>query len=421
MSERVAILGAGVSGQAAARLVESLGQEPVLYDQNGHGDSELFTESELAKCGAIILSPGLASRHPWRQLVERSEKPCYGEVGYAARHWKGKIIAITGTNGKSTLTKVMTEALHAAGETAVATGNIGYPFSDAVLSGQNIKGAFAIVEVSSFQAEFPFGLKIDGLIWTNFAEDHLDRYESMSAYFAAKANLFHCLREESVCVVGSQVSYWMRLQNCEFNACSVVSEDSLLLEKLAENSPFKQFPQTENFSLLAELWWMLNLPEKALIETANFFVPAAHRLKCEATWQGISFWNDSKATNFHATLAALTGLTGPIFWIGGGQMKGGNVEAFAKQVAIHISGAFVYGEAGSRVAAELKKLGCPVVYEEYLEGAVFAAVSAARGVDSANVLLSPGFSSFDQFSDYESRGKCFISTVLGLNGAQVIQ
>lgn len=418
MSKKIAILGAGISGQAAARLAVSLGHEVSIFDQDGRGDFDVFTVSQVEAFDTVVVSPGFGVAHPWRQIAVQSDKACFGELGFAARHWKGKIIGVTGTNGKSTLTNFLTKSLQAAGHQAVATGNIGYPLSDAVLADENTPESYAICEISSFQAEMPFGLELHGLIWTNFAEDHLDRYESMSEYFYAKARLFDCLVADGVCVLSPQVNYWMNLMNTGFNACSVAYEDPSLIGQLKPCSPFKGFPQTENIYLAAELWWLLDLPHEALIDTANTFKLSAHRLKREVIWEGVNFWNDSKATNFHATLAAIHAVPSPIHWIGGGRAKGGDVEAFAKEMSMHIAAAYVYGESSRRLAAEFEKWHREVTICERFEDAVLAASNGAVDDISANVLLSPGFSSFDQFSSYEERGKCFKDTVLSLNGAQ---
>ncbi|MGJ8640932.1 MAG: UDP-N-acetylmuramoyl-L-alanine--D-glutamate ligase [Opitutaceae bacterium] len=417
MSENIAILGAGVSGQAARRLVESFGDSAVVFDQTASPESIAFEASALDGMDAVVISPGFEQSHPWREIAESSGISCWGELGYAARYWKGKIIAVTGTNGKTTVTEFLAKALNAAGLKAVAAGNIGYTLSDAVLSEVNSKDAYAVVEVSSFQAELPRGLELDALVWTNFAEDHLDRYSSMKDYFDAKAKLFDCLVAGAPCVLGSQVVEWLRLMKSEFSSFVTVKEDSLLIDRLDLGSPFKQFPQSENFSLGAKLWSLLGLPADSLLETANSFELAPHRLKCETTRRGVSFWNDSKATNFHATLAALTALSEPIYWIGGGQTKGGDLRAFAQKVASFAKVAYVYGEAGAELAVELKNTDIPVFYVGEFQAAVMAAAKAADCEPSANVLLSPGFSSFDQFSSYEERGKCFINTVLGLNDA----
>jgi UDP-N-acetylmuramoylalanine--D-glutamate ligase len=419
MLQRIAILGAGISGQAARRLALSLGHEVCLFDQEGRGDDAAFGSDKLENFDTIVVSPGFGAEHPWRILAENCGKPCFGELGFAARYWKGKIIGITGTNGKSTLTSLLTSSLKQSGKVAVATGNIGYPLSDAVLSEENTHEAYAVCEISSFQAELPFGLVLDGLIWSNFAEDHLDRYASMNDYFFAKARLFACLQPDAICVLSPQVGHWMNLMHTDFNACSVAYDDPELSAQLLPGSPFRDFPHSENFALAAEFWWLLDLPTEALVETASTFKLASHRLKQEVEWNGVRFWNDSKATNFHATLAALATTPKPIFWIGGGREKGGNVEAFGKAVASNIEAAFLYGEIGKRLAEVLKPtLPVVEVYHDFKD-AVLAAAAAAENVSRANVLLSPGFSSFDQFSSYDERGKCFISIVLGLKDARM--
>jgi UDP-N-acetylmuramoylalanine--D-glutamate ligase len=417
MSQRTAILGAGISGQAARRLADSLGHTTCLFDQEGRGDDSVFDQTKLDQFDTIVISPGFGETHEWRRLAVSSGKLCYGELGFAARHWKGRIIGITGTNGKSTLTQFLTSALQGAGRTAVATGNIGYPLSDAILSPENTNQAYAICEISSFQAELPFGLILDGLIWSNFAEDHLDRYSSMSDYFFAKARLFGCLTSDASCVLSEDVAHWMNLMKSDFNAYSIVHADSKLVARLHPDSPFLNFPYSENFALAAELWWMLDLPTDALIESANTFKLPPHRLTLELECNGVRFWNDSKATNFHATLAALSTLSPPIFWIGGGREKGGDIDAFGKRVAEYIHSGFIYGEVAERLANSLQSTDSTVQVHRDFKDAVLAAAEAATGISGANVLLSPGFSSFDQFTSYDERGKTFISTVLSLKDA----
>jgi UDP-N-acetylmuramoylalanine--D-glutamate ligase len=172
--KRVAIFGAGVSGLAARRLALSLGLEVCLFDEGGKGDRTQFSLDSVRDFCAFIFSPGFANAHPWRVLAAGSGCPCYSELGFAARHWRGKLIGITGTNGKTTITSLLCDGLHAAGRVAVAAGNIGTPLSDFVLRNVNGTQTYAVCEISSFQAELPRGLHLDGLIWSNFAEDHLE-------------------------------------------------------------------------------------------------------------------------------------------------------------------------------------------------------------------------------------------------------
>lgn len=416
MLKRIAIFGAGLSGQAARRLALSLGQDVCLFDEGGAGDASEFTQDELCGFDAFIFSPGFSMTHPWRVLAECSDRPCYSELGFAALHWQGRLLGVTGTNGKTTITSLLCNALESAEQTAVEAGNIGTPLSDVVLSDANQAEATAVCEISSFQAELPLGLQLDGLIWSNFAEDHLDRYDSMAGYFAAKAQLFSCLRPDAPSVLGADVvAFDPRV--AEIRGSIVVDGDSVLVESLAVESPFRLEPQRTNFALVAALWGSLELSAGALVESANAFQLAAHRLSPVATWGGVTFWNDSKATNFHAALAALDALEMPIFWIGGGSGKGGDLDAFAHLVAPKIEAAFLYGEIAEALGVSLRAVHSRVGVHANFSDAVEAAVRGALADSPSVVLLSPGFASFDQFSGYAARGKTFISNVLSLKDA----
>ena len=354
MSKKFAIFGAGLSAQAARRLAEAKGLSVVLIDEAGEGDQATFEASDLERFQCFVFSPGFAAEHPWRILAEGSSNPCLTEIAFAARYWEGKIIGVTGTNGKSTLTALLDNALSLSGHVSLAAGNIGYPFSDAVLSEANQSEAYVVLEISSFQAELADDLQLDGLLWTNFAEDHLDRYGSMPCYFQAKARLFNCLKCDGICVLGPQVADWMANQRRAFEGYSIAHEATELALQLDADSVFQRFPYSKNFSLAVELWRLMNLPPAVLIEAANAFLLPPHRLKVVAECEGTRFWNDSKATNFHATLGALGSIERPIVWIGGGRAKGGDIEAFAHQVGTRIDIAILYGEVAERLAKALK-------------------------------------------------------------------
>lgn len=418
MSKHYAIFGAGLSAQAACRLARAKGLSVVLIDEAGEGDQATFEAYDLERFECFVFSPGFAAEHPWRILAEASGNLCLSEVAFAARYWDGKVIGITGTNGKSTLTALVDKALSISGHVSVAAGNIGYPFSDAVLSESNQSDAFAVVEISSFQAEMPDGLVLDGLLWSNFAEDHLDRYGSMDCYFRAKARLFNCLKRDGLCVIGSQVAHWMTNQRKAFDGCTIAHEVSDLVLQLDTDSVFQRFPYSENFSLAAELWRLMDQPSSALVEAANSLALLPHRLNLVAECESIRFWNDSKATNFHATLAALRSIDRPIVWIGGGRAKGGDLEAFAQQAGPQVDMAVLYGEVAERLAKALKDSPGSVHVYECFDHAIAAAAKLAAKIPHANVLLSPGFASYDQFDSFGARGKNFNDTVLSLKNAR---
>ena len=417
MSKQYAIFGAGLSAQAAHRLAQAKGLSVVLIDEAGEGDQATFEASDLDRFQCFVFSPGFAPEHPWRILAEGSTSPCLSEIAFAARHWDGKIIGVTGTNGKSTLTALLDNALSLSGHVSLAAGNIGYPFSDAVLTEANQSAAYVVLEISSFQAELADGLQLDGLLWTNFAEDHLDRYGSMPRYFQAKARLFNCLKRDGICVIGSQVADWMATQRKTFDGCSIAHEVTDPVLQLDANSVFQRFPYSKNFSLAVELWRLMNKEKSTLIEAANTYVLAPYRLDVVAECQSVRFWNDSKATNFHATLGALRSINRPIVWIGGGRAKGGNIEAFAQQVGSLVDIAILYGEVAERLAKALKSFLEPVHIHKHLDHAITAAAEFAAKIPQANVLFSPGFASYDQFDSYAARGKSFNDRVLSLKNA----
>ena len=418
MSKEYAIFGAGLSAQAARRLAKAKGLSVVLIDEAGEGDEATFEASDLERFECFVFSPGFAPEHPWRILAESSTNPCLSEIAFAARYWDGKIIGVTGTNGKSTLTALLDNALSHSGHVSQAVGNIGCPFSDAVLSEANQSAAYAVLEISSFQAELTDGLQLDGLLWTNFAEDHLDRYGSMPNYFRAKARLLNCLKRDGICVIGSQVADWMVSQRKAFDGCSIAHEVSDLVLQPDENSVFQRLPYSKNFLLAVELWRLMNLPPAALIEAANAFVLSPYRLEMVAECEGARFWNDSKATNFHATLGALSSIDRPIVWIGGGRAKGGDIDAFAQQLSSRIDIAILYGEVAERLAKALKSSLEPVHIHKHLDHAITAAAELAAKIPEANVLFSPGFASYDQFDSFAARGKSFNDTVLSLKNAR---
>ena len=414
MSLNYAIFGSGISAQGARALALSNGFQVVLFDEFGRGDRADFSSEDLLKFDAFIFSPGFAADHPWRILVEVSGLPCLSELAFAARYWKGRIIGVTGTNGKSTVTELLERALQVSKLTSIAAGNIGYSFSEAVLSDLNCPEAYAVIEISSFQAELTNGLELDALLWTNLAEDHLDRYASIDDYYMAKARLLQCLKRKKACVIGPQVAPWICNMHREFTSCIFEEKGALSSYKLSRDSVFRRPPYSNNFLLVAKLWSLMDQSPNSLVEAANSLALAPHRLNKIAKLVGACFWDDSKATNFHATLAALHSLNRPIVWIGGGRSKGGDIKAFVKEVGQQVDVAVLYGEVADCMVQSFDNSLVSVHVYHRFEDACRAAVKIGVSKSNANVVLSPGFSSFDQFKSYEERGKSFTRIVLSL-------
>jgi len=429
LARPVAVLGAGVSGQGVLALLAALGARGILYDEKADGAARGFAPAVAAGHGLVVFSPGFAPEHPWLATARAAGCTCVGELDFASLFWRGELVAITGTNGKTTLTEFLAHALNAAGRRAHITGNVGYPFSRLVVEHAEGNVAaivrspgtsaltsaatseplpIAVCEVSSFQAETLQFLRPTATLWTNFAEDHLERHPGMDAYFAAKWRLIERTPPGAVFLGSSVQSYALRSGHTLPPSAGLASEGQPTDARLGA-TVFAGYPQYENFLLAAAWWRRAGLPEAALFEAARTFKLGQHRLGRVGEKNGVTFWNDSKATNFHAVEAALATFAGPVLWIGGGKAKGGDLAAFVGRIARQIKHAFLIGETSAALAGHCREFQVPATLCAGLAEAVRAAFALGRPGD--HVLLSPGFASFDQFRGYDDRGRQFESLV----------
>lgn len=404
LAKPVAIFGGGVSGEGVRALLAALGAAGKIYDaKDARGTA--FTAQAARSHALVVFSPGFAPDHPWLTLARTAGLECLGELDFAALCWRGRIVAITGTNGKTTLTEFITHALTGIGRTACATGNIGYPFSTLVAAQRGgAADAIAVCEVSSFQAETLRHFRADALLWTNFAEDHLERHPGLESYFGAKWALVTRTDPEAV-FVGSSVQRHARKYDRPLPpAASVVTEEQPAEAALAR-TVFATYPQRENF-LLARAWWRAGgLLDDSLLAAARTFRLGRHRLARVTEHEGVVYWNDSKATNFHAVEAALAGFSAPVVLIAGGKSKGGDLAGFAHRIAPRVKHAVLIGETSHDLAFHLSTFRVAHTTCGGLDEAVRRAAELAAAGD--HVLLSPGFASFDQFRNYEDRGEQF--------------
>lgn len=408
----VAVFGAGVSGRGVLALLGRNGAAGEVYDQKAAGARPEFSAADARRHGLVVFSPGFPPDHPWLRTARDAGCLCLAELDFASLHWKGRLIAITGTNGKTTLTEFLAHALRNAGCDAVAAGNIGHSFSAlAADAPENGEGSVAVCEVSSFQAEALVHFRPEATLWTNFAEDHLERHAGMEAYFRAKWNLVERTPPQGV-LAGSSVRAWADRLGFRLPEGAGVDTEGEPEDPRLAGTLFATYPQRENF-LLARAWWRrAGLAGEALVEAARTFRAGPHRLAKVATKGGVEFWNDSKATNFHAVEGALAALGLPVLWIGGGKSKGGDVEAFVGRIARRIRHAFLIGETRELLAGFCRACQVPVRTFATLEEAVRAAYDFA--VPGDRIVLSPGFASFDMFRGYDDRGRRFEAAVENL-------
>jgi len=414
LSRPVAIFGGGVSGRAVLGLLRKLGAEAVIYDEKAGdiGTVNNFLPAVTYKSGLVVFSPGFGPDHPWLRAARAAGWECLSELDFASLFWRAGVVAITGTNGKTTLTEFLTHALRAAGVEARATGNIGFPFSQLVAETEGgAEGMVAVCEVSSFQAETLRHFRADATLWTNFAEDHLERHPGLEAYFAAKWNLVERTAAGAV-FAGTSVQHFAEKFHRTLPVLAAVFSEVKTPDSRLAGTVFSTQPQYENFLLAAAWWRYAGRAEEELLAAARTFRLGRHRLARVAEIDGVTYWNDSKATNFHAVEAALQGFPAPVLLIAGGKSKGGDLAGFVHRIKPHVKQAFLLGETKAALAAFCSTYGVPHRICGGLADAVRQAASAAGAGD--HILLSPGFASFDLFRGYEDRGNQFEAIVNNL-------
>jgi UDP-N-acetylmuramoylalanine--D-glutamate ligase len=416
----VAIFGGGVSGQAVGTLLTPLGARGEVFDERPEaGTAHAFTAAEAARHRLVVFSPGFTPGHAWLQTARAAGSTCLGELDFASLFWPGLLLAITGTNGKTTLTEFLVHALGCVAEDVYAVGNIGFPFSRLITFKRDAgPDTVAVCEVSSFQAETLRHFRADAVLWTNFAEDHLERHPGLCAYFMAKWNLLALARPGTV-FAGSSVQRFALEFGQKLPPAAGVASEGAAPDRRLDGTVFATYPQRENF-LLALAWWRHDgRPEADLYAAARTFKTGRHRLARVREVRGVSFWNDSKATNFHAVEAALSTVPAPVHLIAGGRAKGGDLAAFIRRIAPRIRHLWLIGETRQTLAGFCAAQQVPHTVCGTLEAAVHGAFAAARPGD--HVLLSPAFASFDMFRSYADRGEQFEKLVNNLGTTPTFQ
>ena len=424
-----AILGMGTSGMAAARLSRQLGASVVLLDDGdpaktsaaaakavGEGFT-VITGPETLTCGTTfdlaILSPGIDPSWPLAQSISSKAVPCISEVEFAFQQTAVPVIAITGTNGKTTTTGLIAHLLNACGKRTVPCGNYGTAVSEVVLAGEALD--VLTIEVSSFQLELIQNFRPRVAVWMNFAPDHLDRHSSLEAYHLAKLRIFECQTASDTAVINGAETYpsltarrvsfsaWLGDTDWTF-AGGLICYHIKPVVAMADTK-LRGRHNAENIMAALAAVTAFGLPlEKAAAHVATF-VPPRHRCEVVATINGREFLNDSKATNIHAMESALRGQDQPVVLIAGGKAKGLDYAPVVPLIREKTTHVFTIGEIREALAATWPG----AVPCQDLEEAVRRAYAASGSGQS--ILFAPGTSSFDMFTGYEHRGDVFCQIV----------
>jgi len=406
----VAVLGAGVSGRGVGALLDRLEWEYVTYDEQ----SRVFGETEARASSLVVYSPGFHPGHRWLGLAREAGIPLFGEMDFGSCFLANEIVAITGTNGKTTLTTLLGRIWKEAGKKAVTAGNIGLPLCELIARGPD-PDTVVFLEVSSFQAQGLENLRPSSVLWTNFEEDHLDHHGSMNEYFMSKWQLLkNAAGNESW--VGRSVSEMAWVLEYE------LPENAKVTDRYEVDSSFlpaghfmNSYPQLENLSIAWRFCNSHGITKSEFERAVLNYLPEPHRLEKIATVGQATFWNDSKATNASATVAACRNFSGNLFWIGGGRAKGGDPGRLVNLVKPFVQRAYLIGEMGETLRENLSKEGIFSTFCNTLKEAVIRAYEQVT--ERTDVLFSPGFASFDSYSNYSERGKSFVEAVFDLKKA----
>ena len=448
--ESVAVIGLGVSGVAAARLALAKGADVYVSDsrttaasstraadlRSAGADVELGGHDldRIARARIVVVSPGIPPDAPVLRALEERGVACISEPELAVRFYAGQLIAVTGTNGKTTTTLLVAHLLEGAGVHVAAGGNVGGGLAPAAsdLALLDDPPDWYVLEMSSFQLGRVRTFQPDIGVVTNLSPDHLDYYGDVESYYADKATLFRNashdsrwvlpagdarVNEMAAAAAGERYRFgWHRTRE----SVAWVEDDSMWLavdEPAQRLLGLADFPllgphNVENALAAATTARLAGASSKDIASGLSKARPLPHRMRPVREHDEVLWVNDSKATNVAAALSALRSVERPVVLLLGGKDKGEAFAPLAAELPRRARCVLAYGEAEARIAAELGG-GVPV---ERLGADLAAVVSRASEVAEAGdmVLLSPACSSFDMFGSYEERGRAFESLVEAL-------
>ncbi len=447
--KRILVVGLGKSGVASALFLQSRGARVTVSDaksedqlggveilalldrgitvETGKHGERTFRDQEL-----IVVSPGVPGDVAPLEQARRLGIPVIGEIELTARFLKGNVVAITGSNGKTTTTTLTGEIIASGGRKTLVGGNIGTPAITFVE--QSSPDTWVVLEISSFQLESieSFHPHISALL--NVTPDHLDRHGSMESYIAAKGRIFENQTADDYAVLNAddeislrlaeelrpQVLWFSRRRAVERGAYvrggAIVYRDGQEVEILPLSEiALKGAHNVENVLAAVAIGMAAGVEPAAIRRAVKDFRAVEHRLEYVATLRGVQYYNDSKATNVDATMKALQSFPANIHLILGGKDKGSDYSELNHLIAERVKCVYTIGAAAAKIESQIGN-SAPVISAQTLELAVAKASDLATEGDI--VLLAPACASFDQFPSYEHRGRVFKDLVQALADLQ---
>lgn len=449
-SQKVLVAGTGISGIAAAKLLLELGGEVVLYDSNAtlnpetlkekfEEDAKIFVvlgelkRTDLLGVEMCIISPGISLDAPFVPVLDEAKIPIWSEIQLAYQCNKGKLAAITGTNGKTTTTALVGEVMKAHYESVFVVGNIGVPFTQTALETE--EDSVTIAEVSSFQLETIMDFRPNVSAILNITPDHLNRHHTMESYIEIKEGIASNQTEEDICILNYDDEELREFGQSEdmkpkvvfFSSRQKLDEgyyldgDSMIYRHNKKETEIVNIHDLqllgrhnyENVMAAVAISSAMGVPLDKIQKVIKEFKGVEHRIEFVLERAGVKYYNDSKGTNPDAAIQAIKAMPGPTLLIAGGYDKESEydewIEAFGEKVKYLI----LIGQTRDKIAECAKAHGFrDIMYAEDLSEAVRVCASYANMGD--NVLLSPACASWGMFESYEQRGDMFKEYVRNL-------
>ena len=448
--KRILVVGMARSGIAAAQLLLHHGAMPILSDSKTEeafgqqldvlkGTACQFRLGEdavalLNEADGLIISPGVPIDAPVVKAAKEKGVPMVGELELASSLLMGEMVAISGTNGKTTTTTLLGKIFENAGRVTRLAGNIGYPLSAVAMESR--KEDITVVEVSSFQLESIKTFHPHAAALLNITEDHLNRHGTMAQYIRLKQRIFENQTPKDYAILNkddptlmkmvpklkSQVVLFSRTQPVENGA--FVENGKLVWQWQGQKRSICDAEQIlipgphnlENALAAAAMASVLGVPAPVIRHTLMSFTGVEHRIEKTRVLDGVTYINDSKGTNVDSTIKAVQSMKAPTVLLLGGYDKHTDFMPLCREIVAsgQISHVVVMGETSRQIRTQLAEAGYDAITQAYsMQDAVEKARSLAQS--GGNVLLSPACASFDMFRDYEERGRIFKQIVAALN------
>ncbi|WP_313132454.1 UDP-N-acetylmuramoyl-L-alanine--D-glutamate ligase [Anaerocolumna sp.] len=450
--KKVLVFGTGISGMAAVKLLQQTEADITLYDGNVNLNKEDIAaklpkdfkgniilgelpENLLKQLDLAVLSPGVPTDLEIVNKMRDNQIPIWGEVELAYYFSKGKIAAITGTNGKTTTTTLVGEIMKTYYNSVFVVGNIGVPYTEMVLNAK--EDSITIAEMSSFQLETIHEFKPDVSAILNITPDHLNRHHTMEKYIEAKVNITKNQDQNDVCVLNyedstlreigeklkTKVFFFSSLHSLDNgiyledeNIYYSIDKKRALICNIHELNIFGRHSY-ENVMAATAIGISLGVPIDSIRKAIINFVAVEHRIEFVTTKNGITYYNDSKGTNPDASMKAIESMRTPTLLIAGGYDKGSDFDDWVESFGGKIRCLVLLGQTKDKIAATARRHGFNniIMVESLLEAVEVCADKANQG-DS--VLLSPACASWGMFQNYEERGRLFKEYVKNLKNVE---